>query len=102
MELNLSGAPMVWMQGPHWSMTSQSALGVSGGKIYFAADDAVHGKETWVSDGTFIGTKLYAETVDGTAAFPTIDTIVVGSDLYIFAVTGIGAPEIFKIVPPQN
>ncbi len=79
-----------------------SELAVLSGAIYFTVDDGVHGPETWVSNGTVEGTKLYAETVEGVAAFPIRGTLVFGTDLYIFAMTGIGAPEIFKIIPPQN
>lgn len=33
-------------------------LARKGNQVFFAADDGVHGKEPWVSDGTEVGTKL--------------------------------------------
>lgn len=86
--------------GATGSAGSAAALGVLPGKIYFTADDGVHGAETWVSDGTVPGTNLYAETIAGAAAQPIRGTVVIGGEVFIFAVTGIGAAEIFKIVPP--
>jgi ELWxxDGT repeat protein len=35
------------------------------GKLYFAADDGVHGFEPWVSDGTESGTLLLADIEPG-------------------------------------
>ncbi len=38
---------------------------VKGGKLYFVADDGVHGKEPWISDGTTTGTRLFMDVVSG-------------------------------------
>jgi ELWxxDGT repeat protein len=39
----------------------------SGGKVYFAADDGVHGRELWVTDGTAAGTSMASDIVLGSA-----------------------------------
>jgi ELWxxDGT repeat protein len=38
---------------------------VAGGRVFFAADDRVHGKELFVSDGTSSGTRLVSDIVPG-------------------------------------
>ena len=35
------------------------------GRLYFAADDGIHGEEVWVSDGTFTGTRMLADIYTG-------------------------------------
>ncbi|MFP2956448.1 ELWxxDGT repeat protein [Myxococcus sp. 1LA] len=42
-----------------------TSLAVSGGRIFFAADDGSHGRELWVSDGTASGTRLFKDIVPG-------------------------------------
>ncbi|MGN6476719.1 MAG: ELWxxDGT repeat protein, partial [Flavipsychrobacter sp.] len=43
--------------GPSWPGTPAN-LTVCYGKLYFSANDSVHGKELWSSDGTVAGTNL--------------------------------------------
>ena len=38
------------------------------GTLYFAADDGLHARELWKSDGTQTGTKIVAETIPGSFA----------------------------------
>lgn len=40
---------------------THGSLAVSGDKLYFGADDGVHGHEPWVSDGTAAGTVMIAD-----------------------------------------
>ncbi len=37
----------------------------AGGKLYFVADDGIHGDELWVSDGTWVGTHMVKDIVLG-------------------------------------
>lgn len=41
------------------------AFGVAGEKLYFTADDGVHGRELWVTDGTEVGTSLVVDLEQG-------------------------------------
>ena len=42
----------------------------AGGRLFFFAEDVVHGRELWVSNGTAEGTKLVRELVPGTQGLP--------------------------------
>jgi ELWxxDGT repeat protein len=55
------------------------------GKIYFAANDGVHGTEIWVTDGTAAGTALFKDVYPGaTGSNPTGFTVFNGK-LYFSA-----------------
>lgn len=41
-----------------------------GERLLFTADDGVNGEQTWISDGTFAGTRLFKE-IDGSLGFAT-------------------------------
>jgi len=43
-------------------------LRVHDGKVYFTADDGVHGREMWISDGTVAGTEMVVDFVPGPEA----------------------------------
>ena len=45
--------------------TRPAALTVVGDRLFFAADDGIHGKELWVSDGTAEGTRLVEDIRPG-------------------------------------
>ncbi|MCC6781209.1 MAG: hypothetical protein IT457_00075 [Planctomycetes bacterium] len=49
---------------PSGVWTVESA--VSGGRLFFSANDQVHGDELWVSDGSAAGTRLVADLFPGT------------------------------------
>jgi ELWxxDGT repeat protein len=40
-------------------------LTVANGKLFFSADDGIHGKELWTSDGTAVGTSLVVDLYQG-------------------------------------
>jgi ELWxxDGT repeat protein len=50
-----------------------SSLAAANGKLYFGADDGIHGEEIWVSDGTETGKVMVADLVAGQGrAIPAI------------------------------
>jgi ELWxxDGT repeat protein len=84
----------------------------AGATLYFTADDTVHGRELWRSDGTPAGTQLVKDIrVGGEGAAPTKLTAVQGG--VFFLVTVPGAVELWrsdgteagtarvKVFPPQ-
>lgn len=54
---------------------------VAGGKVFFAADDGVHGNEPWVSDGTPARTAMVADVVTGSAGSEPYGYFALGSDV---------------------
>jgi ELWxxDGT repeat protein len=68
-----------------WSGTYLPSGTVFKNKLYFPADDGIHGNEPWVSDGTEAGTKLVFDTYpgSGSASVPLIS--VLGDKLLIFS-----------------
>ena len=47
-----------------------SDLGDVGGTLFFTADDGIHGRELWTSDGTEEGTVLVKDIDPGPASGP--------------------------------
>jgi ELWxxDGT repeat protein len=67
-------------------LTSYSAVG--GGKLYFRANDGVHGVELWESDGTIDGTKLSADINPGSASSNPTWITGIDSGVLFFASAG--------------
>ena len=66
-----------------------------GGKVFFAADDGVHGRELWTSDGTAGGTVLLRDTADINFVNPSLLTAV-GGLLYFFVYESQGVRALWK------
>ena len=73
------------------------------GKLYFTADDGVHGKELFVTDGTAEGTRLLVDLRLGVdsygnsyGSFPD-ELTVVGDELFFSADSGKTGVELFKL-----
>lgn len=56
-----------------------------GGRAYFAATDAPHGRELWRTDGTTAGTELVADLNPGDGGSQPTDLTVVEESLWFFA-----------------
>ncbi|NTU84735.1 MAG: hypothetical protein HGA45_36125 [Chloroflexales bacterium] len=68
-----------------------------GGRLYFIADDAVHGAELWVSDGTAVGTKILADINPGKPDAFTYSSALwqVGDQLVFLADDGTNGAELW-------
>lgn len=65
-------------------------------ELYFFADDGVHGKELWKTDGTDEGTVLVKDIVPGSgSSFPS-SLKLSGSTLYFLADDGLFGRELWK------
>ena len=75
---------------------------VSGGLMYFLADDGVHGFELWRTDGTEAGTWLVKDIREdygspfGFSDFYSLDSATVGSTFFFRAYTTLNGAELWK------
>ena len=73
-------------------------LTVVGGKLFFFADDGVHGRELWESDGTEAGTSMVSDTNPGVAgSTPQFGASLVsaGGKVFFFADDGTHGKELW-------
>jgi ELWxxDGT repeat protein len=66
------------------------------GRLFFRADDGVHGYEPWISDGTMTGTTLVKDINPGTADSWYYDFIHVGGVAYVLADDGVHGKEVWR------
>ncbi|HAK97580.1 MAG TPA: hypothetical protein DCM87_21960 [Planctomycetes bacterium] len=70
-------------------------LGAWGGRVFFRADDGVHGKELWATDGTPAGTRLVLDIAPGGAdSFPH-DMCALGDRFFFQADDGVHGIELW-------
>jgi ELWxxDGT repeat protein len=69
-----------------------------GNRLFFHADDGIHGQELWVSDGTAIGTRLVRNILRDSVAFGSTPSQVVerNGQAYFVATTRAGGREIWR------
>jgi ELWxxDGT repeat protein len=62
-------------------------LTAAGERAFFVADDGVHGREPWVSDGTPEGTHLITDLVPGSGSSSPAELTAIGDRVYFAAHT---------------
>ncbi|MBH8578183.1 DUF4347 domain-containing protein [Nostocaceae cyanobacterium CENA369] len=67
------------------------------GKVYFVANDGIHGRELWKSDGTTAGTVLVKDINLGSDSSDPSDLINVDGTLYFTANDGIQGRELWAL-----
>ncbi len=80
-----AGTELVAEIATGWSARPPRDLQAAGGRLYFLADDGVHGQEPWVSDGTTAGTAMLADLnpgAGGSAFFHAAFQPVAGGALF--------------------
>lgn len=65
-----------------------------GDRVWFAADDPVHGRELWVSDGTAAGTHMVADIAPG-RAYSSPDDITPTTDGVFFTASSEGSRRVW-------
>jgi ELWxxDGT repeat protein len=103
----LAGPPAVQAQPPHlvadlnvdhpplqfWDQRDE--METAGGLVFFAADDGIHGKELWASDGTFSGSYLVRDVCPGACSASPASLIDFGGVLYFVADDGVHGREMW-------
>jgi len=72
-----------------------SRLTSANGTLFFMADDGVHGRELWKSDGTAAGT-IMVKDVDPTASAGSWQLVKVGATVYFTADDGVHGQELWR------
>ena len=67
----------------------------SDGRLYFSADDPIHGNELWVSDGTTDGTLMVTDIYPGTDSSSPEGLIACNTFVYFSADDGIHGRELW-------
>ena len=69
------------------------------GTVFFAADDGIHGRELWRTDGTAAGTALVGDIRDGALGSDPANLVSVQDTLLFTADDGVHGVEPWKAVP---
>ena len=64
-DINATSESSILYHTPNLTGKTVSILTVANNKLYFIANDGIHGYELWQSDGTASGTKLVKDIVPG-------------------------------------
>jgi ELWxxDGT repeat protein len=78
--------------------TSRDGTSIEGDgeRLFFTADDGIHGVELWASDGTTAGTHLVKDIRPGSAgSYPVTPSRLVGAWLFFVASDGVHGPELW-------
>jgi ELWxxDGT repeat protein len=74
---------------PHF-LTSTGSL------LFFAADDGVHGREPWRSDGTAAGTQMIRDIAPGPAGSTPTGLVAAGGEVFFAADDGLHGIELWR------
>ncbi len=74
--------------------SSPADLTIIGNRIFFTADDVVHGRELWVTDGTEAGTVMVKDISVGSTSFGGLTGV--GGRLYFSANDGVHGSELWQ------
>ena len=85
------------LQGTEDNGSTPNELVEFGGKIVFAADDGVSGRELWMSDGTATGTTRIADINPGFASSDPNHLAVANGALYFFATDNSGFTKFMRL-----
>ncbi len=66
-----------------------------GAWTFFGADDGVHGRELFHTNGTVFGTSLFLDLRPGPAGSSPRDLVAVGIQLFFVADDGVDGPQLF-------
>jgi uncharacterized repeat protein (TIGR01451 family) len=66
------------------------------GRVYFNADDGVHGRELWVSDGTAAGTHLLKDILPGAGSSLPDHLTTIGHLIFFSATDGVHSVELWQ------
>jgi len=70
-----------------------------GNVVYFTADNGVHGREVWRSNGTAAGTVLVKDILPGGGGSNPFNLTNVNGVLYFTADNGVHGRELWRLAP---
>jgi ELWxxDGT repeat protein len=92
----LLSATLVLDINPAGPSSDPQQLAAVNGTLFFVADDGVHGRELWQSDGTEAGTNLVRDIAAGAAGANPQNLTAVGGVLYFTADDGVHGRELWQ------
>jgi ELWxxDGT repeat protein len=78
---------------PHWA--GQSFLTSFNGRLFFVADDGIHGSELWTSDGTTAGTQIFVDLWPGPTGSSPSGLAAAAGQLFFAADDGVHGSELW-------
>ncbi|MBI3785396.1 MAG: hypothetical protein HY270_18545 [Deltaproteobacteria bacterium] len=76
--------------------SSPESLTRAGGRVFFVADDGIHGRELWVTDGTPQGSSLVKDINSGGVGCRCRALTPAGNSIYFIADDGVHGEEIWR------